>query len=205
MYFDFSVVSYSSWFFFFQAEDGIRDGHVTGVQTCALPISPVPPVPEQPPPPPPAPPVPARPPPQSHLAVPAPPPPPPPEPLVPRSPSPPFIAVKFTPEKEPARLVGAVALGPGSPLLPSPPLPPAPLVFWPPQLPTPQSQLLSPCVPPEPGATRGSTVLPGSPSSLAPLLQLSSLWLRPPSPPAVQQSSGPGFAPATPLMLLVSV
>src|SRR5437870_8423251 len=28
------------YFFFFQAEDGIRDGHVTGVQTCALPISP---------------------------------------------------------------------------------------------------------------------------------------------------------------------
>src|SRR5690625_2826361 len=26
------------YFFFFQAEDGIRDGHVTGVQTCALPI-----------------------------------------------------------------------------------------------------------------------------------------------------------------------
>src|SRR5437660_2818750 len=26
-------------FFFFQAEDGIRDGHVTGVQTCALTIS----------------------------------------------------------------------------------------------------------------------------------------------------------------------
>src|SRR5439155_4003144 len=25
--------------FFFQAEAGIRDGHVTGVQTCALPIS----------------------------------------------------------------------------------------------------------------------------------------------------------------------
>src|SRR5438309_11290422 len=25
--------------FFFQAEDGIRDGTVTGVQTCALPIS----------------------------------------------------------------------------------------------------------------------------------------------------------------------
>src|SRR5439155_4043312 len=24
--------------FFYQAEDGIRDGHVTGVQTCALPI-----------------------------------------------------------------------------------------------------------------------------------------------------------------------
>src|SRR5690606_40718276 len=28
----------SSPFFFFQAEDGIRDFHVTGVQTCALPI-----------------------------------------------------------------------------------------------------------------------------------------------------------------------
>src|SRR5690625_7512644 len=27
-------------FFFFQAEDGIRAGHVTGVQTCALPICP---------------------------------------------------------------------------------------------------------------------------------------------------------------------
>ena len=27
--------------FFFQAEDGIRDADVTGVQTCALPISPV--------------------------------------------------------------------------------------------------------------------------------------------------------------------
>src|SRR5690625_7855170 len=27
--------------FFFLAEDGIRDGHVTGVQTCALPISPI--------------------------------------------------------------------------------------------------------------------------------------------------------------------
>src|SRR2546421_1944012 len=27
-------------FFFFQAEDGIRDLIVTGVQTCALPISP---------------------------------------------------------------------------------------------------------------------------------------------------------------------
>ena len=25
-------------FFFFQAEDGIRDTSVTGVQTCALPI-----------------------------------------------------------------------------------------------------------------------------------------------------------------------
>src|SRR5690625_7485157 len=28
--------------FFFQAEDGIRGGHVTGVQTCALPICPRP-------------------------------------------------------------------------------------------------------------------------------------------------------------------
>ena len=27
-----------SYFFFFQAEDGIRDTSVTGVQTCALPI-----------------------------------------------------------------------------------------------------------------------------------------------------------------------
>src|SRR6267143_2075903 len=27
-----------NYFFFFQAEDGIRDGTVTGVQTCALPI-----------------------------------------------------------------------------------------------------------------------------------------------------------------------
>src|SRR5256886_5524372 len=31
----------ASWFFFFQAEDGIRDLTVTGVQTCALPIWPV--------------------------------------------------------------------------------------------------------------------------------------------------------------------
>src|SRR5437870_10519473 len=29
----------SYFIFFFQAEDGIRDGHVTGVQTCALPIA----------------------------------------------------------------------------------------------------------------------------------------------------------------------
>src|SRR5699024_11468774 len=28
----------SVFFFFFQAEDGIRDRNVTGVQTCALPI-----------------------------------------------------------------------------------------------------------------------------------------------------------------------
>src|SRR6266581_93846 len=32
-------VNTCSGFFFFQAEDGIRDGRVTGVQTCALPIS----------------------------------------------------------------------------------------------------------------------------------------------------------------------
>src|SRR5690625_7672170 len=32
------VICYDNLFFFFQAEDGIRDGHVTGVQTCALPI-----------------------------------------------------------------------------------------------------------------------------------------------------------------------
>src|SRR2546426_12170982 len=30
---------YCVFFFFFQAEDGIRDYKVTGVQTCALPIS----------------------------------------------------------------------------------------------------------------------------------------------------------------------
>src|SRR5437763_3824721 len=34
------VISVS--FFFFQAEDGIRDTSVTGVQTCALPICPDP-------------------------------------------------------------------------------------------------------------------------------------------------------------------
>src|SRR2546422_5376554 len=33
-----SMTSYV-FFFFFQAEDGIRDVAVTGVQTCALPIS----------------------------------------------------------------------------------------------------------------------------------------------------------------------
>src|SRR5258708_26560625 len=32
-------LSYLFLFFFFQAEDGIRDDLVTGVQTCALPIS----------------------------------------------------------------------------------------------------------------------------------------------------------------------
>src|SRR5687767_1123527 len=35
----FRVCGYSVFFFFFQAEDGIRDKLVTGVQTCALPIS----------------------------------------------------------------------------------------------------------------------------------------------------------------------
>src|SRR5690606_39345167 len=34
--------------FFSQAEDGIRDVHVTGVQTCALPISPSDPLPTDP-------------------------------------------------------------------------------------------------------------------------------------------------------------
>src|SRR5437588_9190695 len=34
----FSILLVSSYFFFFQAEDGIRDHCVTGVQTCALPI-----------------------------------------------------------------------------------------------------------------------------------------------------------------------
>src|SRR6266508_43213 len=39
-FFFYLTTNYGSWFFFFfQAEDGIRDGHVTGVQTCALPIS----------------------------------------------------------------------------------------------------------------------------------------------------------------------
>src|SRR5947207_10617903 len=41
--FSFVMFSYSImiffFFFFFQAEDGIRDHCVTGVQTCALPIS----------------------------------------------------------------------------------------------------------------------------------------------------------------------
>src|SRR6266496_6283769 len=39
----FAVSDYGSCrliFFFFQAEDGIRDLYVTGVQTCALPILP---------------------------------------------------------------------------------------------------------------------------------------------------------------------
>src|SRR5437867_12565362 len=33
-----SMIFYCMYFFFFQAEDGIRDRTVTGVQTCALPI-----------------------------------------------------------------------------------------------------------------------------------------------------------------------
>src|SRR5256885_224727 len=33
-----SILSFISGSFFFQAEDGIRDYKVTGVQTCALPI-----------------------------------------------------------------------------------------------------------------------------------------------------------------------
>src|SRR6478609_10889791 len=37
--FVFLLVCFWCFFFFFQAEDGIRDKLVTGVQTCALPIS----------------------------------------------------------------------------------------------------------------------------------------------------------------------
>jgi len=33
-----SLIAVLCYFFFFQAEDGIRDWSVTGVQTCALPI-----------------------------------------------------------------------------------------------------------------------------------------------------------------------
>src|SRR5690606_39606824 len=36
---NFFARSFRAVIFFFQAEDGIRDFHVTGVQTCALPIS----------------------------------------------------------------------------------------------------------------------------------------------------------------------
>src|SRR5437667_2939278 len=42
LFFFFFFILYLScffFFFFFQAEDGIRDRDVTGVQTCALPIS----------------------------------------------------------------------------------------------------------------------------------------------------------------------
>src|SRR5229473_5916085 len=38
-FFLFSYDTVMCFFFFFQAEDGIRDKLVTGVQTCALPIS----------------------------------------------------------------------------------------------------------------------------------------------------------------------
>src|SRR5256885_10545979 len=41
IYIIFKITVYVAFsFFFFQAEDGIRDYKVTGVQTCALPISP---------------------------------------------------------------------------------------------------------------------------------------------------------------------
>src|SRR5699024_11462194 len=43
---NYSVV-FMSYYFFFQAEDGIRDRNVTGVQTCALPISPTSPRPPE--------------------------------------------------------------------------------------------------------------------------------------------------------------
>src|SRR5256885_3972228 len=35
------LTCWTLFFFFFQAEDGIRDYRVTGVQTCALPILPI--------------------------------------------------------------------------------------------------------------------------------------------------------------------
>src|SRR5690554_7121260 len=38
-FFFYSFFFFFFFFFFFQAEDGIRDADVTGVQTCALPIS----------------------------------------------------------------------------------------------------------------------------------------------------------------------
>src|SRR5690554_7046633 len=38
----YGVCIFAFFFFFFQAEDGIRDADVTGVQTCALPILPIP-------------------------------------------------------------------------------------------------------------------------------------------------------------------
>src|SRR6516165_7487953 len=39
LFFFLSIIFFFLFFFFFQAEDGIRDLTVTGVQTCALPIS----------------------------------------------------------------------------------------------------------------------------------------------------------------------
>src|SRR5690348_17501889 len=38
MVFSYCICMVFFFVFFFQAEDGIRDGRVTGVQTCALPI-----------------------------------------------------------------------------------------------------------------------------------------------------------------------
>src|SRR5204862_7661018 len=38
LFFYFTFIKIYDFFFFFQAEDGIRDLYVTGVQTCALPI-----------------------------------------------------------------------------------------------------------------------------------------------------------------------
>src|SRR5438034_5938217 len=38
LFFYFTFYLFCLFFFFFQAEDGIRDHCVTGVQTCALPI-----------------------------------------------------------------------------------------------------------------------------------------------------------------------
>src|SRR5207245_3627625 len=39
VFINYLLVGLFFFFFFFQAEDGIRDATVTGVQTCALPIS----------------------------------------------------------------------------------------------------------------------------------------------------------------------
>src|SRR5438874_6120341 len=39
LFFVYFLLFFFFFFFFFQAEDGIRDLYVTGVQTCALPIS----------------------------------------------------------------------------------------------------------------------------------------------------------------------
>src|SRR5205809_5165549 len=47
-FFFFFLCFFFFFFFFFQAEDGIRDVAVTGVQTCALPISYRTPPPERP-------------------------------------------------------------------------------------------------------------------------------------------------------------
>src|SRR6266508_518215 len=38
IFFCINIAEVKRFLFFFQAEDGIRYGHVTGVQTCALPI-----------------------------------------------------------------------------------------------------------------------------------------------------------------------